>query len=206
MATASSPMSGSSFWKVAGWRSLRSTSTTARSVSGSVARTRPSARRPSKKATSTCSTWPTTWALVTTTPSLDQITPLPVPWSWLMVTTDGSTLRTRAGMSPAAAAWTLAFAWTAGAVTGAGADRACDSGTRPQPARASTTSTAPAGRAARRARTARAEAAAWGRCWVAVVRWFILGGSSSGGCIAGFRRRMSPEPRTESHEPTLESS
>src|SRR5829696_1834070 len=86
IATASSPTAGSCCWKVAGWRSLRSTSTTARSVSGSVARTRPSARRPSKKATSTVRTFPTTWALVTTTPSLDQTTPLPVPWSWEMVT------------------------------------------------------------------------------------------------------------------------
>jgi hypothetical protein len=39
----------------------------------------------------------------TTTPSLDQITPLPVPWSCAMVTTDGSTLRTTSGMPPVAA-------------------------------------------------------------------------------------------------------
>src|SRR5512133_2986899 len=133
IATASSPTAGSCSWKVAGRRSFRSTSTTARSVSGSVARTRPPARRPSKKATSTVRTSPTTWALVTTTPSLDQTTPLPVPWSWLMVTTDGSTLRTIPGMSLVAAAWAPALAGTA--VTGAGVERACGARVRLQPAR-----------------------------------------------------------------------
>src|SRR5829696_4378083 len=150
IATASSPMAGSCSWKVAGSRSLRSTSTTARSVSGSVARTRPPARWPSKKATSTSRTSPTTWALVTTTPSLDQTTPLPVPWSWEMVTTDGSTLRTTPGMSPAAAAWALALACGAAAVTGAGAERACGSRARLPPARAATTRAATATRAAGR--------------------------------------------------------
>jgi hypothetical protein len=147
IATASSPTCGSARWKVAGLRSLRSTWTTARSVLGSVALTVPGTRRPSKKATSTRpTTWSparTTWLLVTTTPSLDQITPLPVPWSWVMVTTDGSTLRTTSGMSPVAAC-------ALGASTGAGAERAC--GCRPsvQPVRAAASKAASTSSAGRR--------------------------------------------------------
>jgi len=150
-ATASSPTCGNARWKVAGLRSLRSTWTTARSVLGSVALTVPGTRRPSKKATSTRSTtWSparTTWLLVTTTPSLDQITPLPVPWSWATVTTDGSTFWTTSGMLPVAAC-------ALGASTGAGVERACGSWPSVHPVRAaaSMAATASAGSAGRRCR------------------------------------------------------
>jgi hypothetical protein len=156
IAIASSPTCGSARWKVAGLRSLRSTWTTARSVLGSVALTVPGTRRPSKKATSTRSTtWSstrTTWLLVTTTPSLDQTTPLPVPWSWATVTTDGSTLRTTWGMSPVAAC-------ALGAITGAGAERACGSRPSVQPPRAAastaTSASEPRASSARRCRGGR---------------------------------------------------
>jgi hypothetical protein len=69
---------------------------------------------------------------------LDQITPLPVPWSWAMVTTDGSTLRTTSGMSPVAA-------WALGASTGAGAERACGSRPRVHLVRAAASKAATAG-------------------------------------------------------------
>jgi hypothetical protein len=75
--------------------------------------------------------------LVTTTPSLDQITPLPVPWSWAMVTTDGSTVRTTSGMSPVAAC-------ALGASTGAGAERACGSRPSVHPVRAAASKAATA--------------------------------------------------------------
>jgi hypothetical protein len=108
-------------------------------VLGSVALTLPGTRRPSKKATSTRSTtWSsarTTWLLVTTTPSLDQITPLPVPWSWAIVTTDGSTFWTTSGMSPVAAC-------ALGASIGAGAERACGWWPSVQPLRAATSTAA----------------------------------------------------------------
>jgi hypothetical protein len=114
----------------------------------------------------------------TTTPSLDQITPLPVPWSCAMVTTDGSTLRTTSGMPPVAAC-------ALGAITGAGAERACGPRPNVQPVRA----------AASKAATGSARSAGRRRRGRPVSRWWSHAAAIVRLLSDGARR--GPVPRKE---------
>src|ERR671919_2520416 len=99
-ATASSPTRGSASANCAAGRPSRSTSSTARSVRGSVARTSAATRSPVAKAISMPEAPSTTWLFVTTMPPSSQMTPLPCPASVSTATTEGSTSWTTSGIRP----------------------------------------------------------------------------------------------------------
>ena len=109
IATARAPTLGTAVANVAAGRPWRWTLTTARSVTGSPATTAPFTVFPRSNWTATCVEPRTTWSAVTIRPSLDHTTPLPSPSLVMIVTTDGESFATSAGMPGSADGATAPF-------------------------------------------------------------------------------------------------